>query len=103
MRPVPRSDVGDGSARARWFTPVLVPVLLRPAPTFLVLAAAAVYGTPVGVAVAVGVAAAVLLVGWRWSGSAASASGLRLGLARLVAALALVGAVDLVVAGVFSV
>jgi hypothetical protein len=103
VAPVPRAGAVDGSTRARWLTPVLVPALLRPAPTFLVLAAAAAYGTPVGLAVALGVATAVLLVGSWSSDGESSAGALRQGLARLVAAVALVGAIDLVASGVFSV
>jgi hypothetical protein len=102
VSPVPRS-VAPSSRRAGWLTPVLVPGLLRPAPTLLVLAAAAAYGTAIGILVALGVAAAVLVVGSRWSGGDGSPGALRLGLARLVAAIALVGAVDLVASGVFAV
>ena len=102
VSPVPRAEVAAGS-RAAWLSPVLVPALLRPAPTFVVLAAAAAYGIGLGVIVALGVVAVVLGLGWSSAGREASAGVLRLGVARLVAAVALVGAIDLVVAGVFAV
>jgi hypothetical protein len=101
VAPVPRAEPPSG--RAAWLSPVLVPALLRPAPTVLVVAVAAAYGTAVGLVVTLGVVALVLLVGSRSSGRDAPAGALRVGLARLVAALALVGAVDLVASGVFAV
>lgn len=102
VSPTPRSEAPSAS-RAGWLSPVLVPALLRPAPTVLVVAVAAAYGTAVGLAVALGVVAAVLVAGSWSSGREASSGALRLGLARLVAAVALVGAVDLVATGIFAV
>lgn len=89
--------------RRGWLVPVLVPALLRPGPVFVVLAASAAYGRPVGITVAAAVVAAVAVAGWWADRSGGQAGSLAQGAGRLVAGLALFGALDLVVAGVYAV
>lgn len=89
-----------GSARTSWVVPLAMPGLLRPAVVLLVLAVAADLRPSVGLAVTLAVAACSLAARRTATGEQTT---LEMVLWRTIAAVATLGAVDVIVDGIFSI